>query len=427
MISTLRHRAAVPELVGTRIAWRSMTAADRLVVIGYGLQAISPMIDSVVGDDSLRHIGYAGMLLQGSGALLTPKCLSSASLGIKLLMLYLVGLLVYGLLRGNWFSYLAADVCAFMLCALVLPRRAQLLQQVLNLALLLAPVGVGISAVDVLFGLMPAGFGERIVLRHTESKSYLAAYQMLMPSLYVPLFGPLLPSRWLIASCYLGVVIMLLWGLVTATRGYFLSAVTALIISYLVRRRASSKTTTAVLYVVFIGVVAIVSTQIWSLDSMEAATENLAGRFQPTEDITSGRAWEADSLLETELQGPEVVVGKGLGGSQRGGFWRYFDVEHGVPGMHYGHLHLVLKGGLLLLLLIAMPVGKSMYRCWRYKGTMARSCLATQVQFVFMNYLQSQFLGSLSNVFFWQAVGYGLTLGSTGSTVSSGLPSSQSS
>jgi hypothetical protein len=128
-------------------------------------------------------------------------------------------------------------------------------------------------------------------------------------------------------------------------------------------------------------------------------------RFVGTEEFTSGRDREGAYFLN-ELTPEEYVVGRGMGGAYHGLIEA--NRQYGINMVHFGPLHLMLKGGLTLaivvglLCIIAVAVG------YRSPLPTQRASAAFVALFAAMNLMYTQFLPHPTMALFAVAVGVAL-------------------
>ena len=147
-------------------------------------------------------------------------------------------------------------------------------------------------------------------------------------------------------------LLLLLFGVLTATRSYIVIVIVALLSLITFRKFSSIK-------FFFYGFLALlmflfVFHSDFYKKSVLADQINFVGeRFVMEGDISNGRSSEVVGLF-SEFSFSEIILGRGAGAEQKFGFWNDIrgSQEHGINFTHFGFLNLILKGGFLLLLLI---------------------------------------------------------------------------
>lgn len=98
-----------------------------------------------------------------------------------------------------------------------------------------------------------------------------------------------------------------------------------------------------------------------AIDGIEARSEFDKDNL----DITSGRFDEATQYLNQDLSIIEILFGRGLGGHKVKNKNENF--IGGINMLHFGPLHLFMKGGIILLLIIYLPIIVAIFWFWRTK------------------------------------------------------------
>ncbi|MFH1131691.1 MAG: hypothetical protein V1754_10170 [Pseudomonadota bacterium] len=147
---------------------------------------------------------------------------------------------------------------------------------------------------------------------------------------------------------------------------------------------------------------------IWTPEALDESLRNVSERFH-VEDLTSGRNDEARGFVE-DLTFLEATFGRGFGGSH----WFSFgtneeESEHGQTILHYGYLHLILKGGIVLLLLTGALFLLGIFRALRQRELFSKASAAAVLIFVLANVGHTQFTNSPLLPLFWVILGHALS------------------
>lgn len=337
-----------------------MTASDqlcgprqvKLLVFGHALAYLGLLLMAVLQDERLRYVIYAGAASEVLAAIpsLRPDVMRRlrGARVLPLTLAYLAFLALLGWTNGNWFSFWAFDVLCFGVLAAVPLASSSLVQYQLRRAygILLFP-GL-VAALYLLSHVSPAGIGERIVT--DLDLSVYAIADLCLPA-FLLLFQRDLVRREILVIVA-GIGITMVFGVFTASRGTVLLVPIALVLRVALFRQ-SRMTTIAVVSVCL----AIVGVVLSSGSSRTYATSitNLQDRLDANDDVdaSSGRNDEADHFLSITTD-REFVIGRGLGGAYHSTI--VTTNPYGMMMVHYGHLHLILKGGIILLALMSILV-----------------------------------------------------------------------
>lgn len=362
----------------------------RLWLIGHAVQYLGLVAQVGLADSQLRYVVFAGAALQALAVVGGRMWRGQRAPLAWALIGWLVVCGVVGALSRTWISYYLCDVVAFSavlgyFAALPgnLERLGRLYTWMLPLGLAVAAYRMGdLGAVQVM--------GERFVGVDAEEANPLAVGDLCMPAAFVMLTGRDRLARYASAA---GLAALVVLGLITSTRGIVvLAGLTVVLRLALARDRGRW----AVVFAAVTAAVLVVASSRWSLAELEQSASVLGERFD-YDDVSTGRNEEAAIFLD-QTDDLELAFGRGLGGSYFGLF--IASATYGINIVHYGYLHLVLKGGIALLALFALVFARALTR-WRT----APGCAAYLLVFVAANVVHTQFLVQPSFAFAMLAAG----------------------
>jgi hypothetical protein len=331
-----------------------------------------------------------------------------------IIFFYFIFLILLGIFRGNFYKYLIFDISIYSSLAFLLyfnkssrnnqnsDKIPRLFAQILFLS------------IPFLF-LMLLLFGDinfhdslaRTLLRsdkgEMDDKIFLAPIAiapLLVP--FIKNFSPKLKYVVLTANS-----LFLLYGIVTATRSFIIIP----IISFLSLVKYDTKIRFSrffyiITVIVFLFLISITNKRIQNF--IEKRVDYAILRFEKKHDFASGRQTEAKDLFK-EFSFIEFVIGRGAGAEQKFGFWKKLPSvgNHGINFTHFGFLHLILKGGFILLILVYGLAIYSMIILFRYGEQ--------RYFFVLLIYLiyelsHTQFVNYFYVLFLWLSISYALNL-----------------
>ncbi len=263
---------------------------------------------------------------------------------------------VYGLLRGNYLPFVALDVTnmGFLFVSVLFAEpsnRAYLLRMFLNgmcYALVVALLVVVVMLERV--GFTPGNLDTRFSFDETTSNSDLFALTGLLGvSVFLAPFAPYVKG----ARKFIVPIAIIVYGgfaFLTASRNALTSACIGLVVTtWCISRQDKKRRFRNLLMIcVLVGIAAGGVFTLYGERAMQDLMELQRAR-QNAEDFTSGRIDEALGALQ-ELKVGEFVIGRGFGAAKD----NLGDTKsiNGVPMVHFGPVHIILKGGIMLLLVL---------------------------------------------------------------------------
>lgn len=308
---------------------------------GHALQYVGLMAMGLTANAQFRYVTMGGLVLQAAGALgaMSWRTQARGRLAAVALCTWIAALAVAGYVRmqdgDTWSPYYASDCVVFSVVLGAFMGRE--LPRVVRLYAWLLPVGL-LVAVSMIGSFGAAGIGERFVT--DEAEPSVLAGELCAPALFVMLAGGETSKTRLVAMA--GCALMALFGLITSTRHLALTPLVALMLRLVVLPRRKEWGKALAVAVLVVAVAALIR---WTPEGLEASVAALDERLFDQEDFSSGRNEEAEVFLDV-MSDWDVAFGRGLGGSYVGMF---IVNSYGINMVHYGALHLMLKGGCLLL------------------------------------------------------------------------------
>jgi hypothetical protein len=354
------------------------------------------LLNALTETDPHYYVAYLGLAIQvGAGVLASPLWRfqgSASSFSAILACATLLWLGAYGLFRGNFLPYWGADVLALGVVAsgLVVGASAKVTNAIVAFHRTALPWGTA-GAVFLLTRLQPAVSEERLVAIGDVdlSMSFFAIRDLCLPGGLLLLVddGATRRSRFFVA---LSLVAIFGFGLFTATRGDAVLPILLLCIGWLYGRVRGKQVIASLLVGVL--VTGVVATS-FGVDRIGLATSNLLERsdINDLDAFSNGRMIEGEAFLE-KTSGLDFIIGRGLGGA--------YDSIHevanlfGMQMVHFGHLHLVLKGGLVFLALVLVLFLFAAWRGITNRGSQAAGAAAFVVVFMVANIGHTTFLAA---------------------------------
>jgi O-Antigen ligase len=382
-------------------------AGTRLLLFGHILAYSGLILSAGLQQEELRYVTYAGAACQVLAGLpsfgLNVIQRFRASGVLLMTILYLAFAAVVGWVRGNWFSFWGLDVVCFGILASISLCSLPVVQERLRrlYRILLFP-GL-IVATYLMTHVSPGSAEGRIVTDLPSSVSQIGS--LALPSFLI-LFQRNLLRKEIVVIVW-GLAIVCVFSIFTASRGAALVVPTAIFLRFVLFRQ--SRLTSILL--VFCAAAIVFAAVFGAVDSSYsgAVKESVAyveNRFQPDEgtDFTSGRNDEAAYFLHV-TSGLDLWIGRGLGGAYNSVIRH--ESPYGLHMVHYGPLHLILKGGIILLVLlfalVSIPVASAIASRSRPPE------LGFTILFLFMNITHTQFIDVIAmGLFATSLAGLGL-------------------
>jgi hypothetical protein len=330
----------------------------------------------------------------------------SILLGCLTLTLYLL-LSVHGLQRGNFESYLYFDIIIFSFFSFLFffnRRHAYraFLEKIPKIVCIWLFFGLIVSwFLFIESDLRPATLDDRFSV-HESIKEFGGPYKViepLSPALFIVPFYYSVRSRWRYLII-LSLLTIFIFSIFTATRGTFIvSLLPMLYLLFGKIRRGDWSILEAFRYLVLAFIVIVCLSQFFSFESVLGSFEVLGERFFNSEDFSSGRKDERRLFLAS-LNESEWIIGRGMGGAQQSWIWKH--LKNGLNMVHYGHLLLLLKGGLILLISVYSLVAYCVVRGFSKKKMLLPFVYMIVVFFLYDQF-HTQWQRVFSVVFLWLA------------------------
>jgi hypothetical protein len=393
----------------------NLSATVALLSVPFALTVVSRAFPALAW---LYYITVAGFcvvsLLQARNFLLLPrpKFGAWAIAGVLALSATL------GILNRNFSSFWMLDVSMMSLLLLTTAVRSAdhvgiwirtLVSVVAYWMSLAIPVVIWIYTT---VGLRPGNIESRFNLQYggldsaeNASIAYAAA-SLLLPAVYLAPFASLLRG-YLALPIPFAVVVYTVFGLVTASRGAVLlgSIAVCALLWVAVRDRALRRLAGPVLLAfVAVGGAALLK---FGVAGVQDAMELLRSRTVYASDISAGRFDEHDDVIGSGMVVVELAVGRGMGAAKDN--LTVAKTEHGVPMVHFGYLHLILKGGVVMLLTLYGIALVCVIRLWRCGG-LERRVVYIIFAFIWADQLHTQWQNPFPIALFSIALSCGLVV-----------------
>jgi|GEM_PF-5645707 hypothetical protein len=383
------------------LVWHDLSGSEKTHLAGIVILFLGVLGWAVSPDDRVRYLAFIGvgiLALGGGGLLVTMR--AKHSLLVYALLFYLGAMVAFGYWNGNFFPYWARDITAFITFLAVWGGADDDFldyQNTIYYRLMLMAFVAGFPSAALYA--RPSSQEKRQLSQGFGFKSL----ETLNPSLYLIFF---VHNRrgWAPYVVYGCIATAFLFGVLTATRGAVLMPLISIAIDRLFvapkRGRRSVRFTVSIL------LVAMASFLVWTPAGLQGAMSVLQERWQQP-DLSSGRADEANSVMEG-LSTAEVIFGRGLGGAHVYDYSPEIDNREYGPQtvVHFGPLHLVLKGGVVLLFLVSLLVLLGIVNGLRRSDINSRASMATLLLFSIANLSYTQFNVAPVLPLFWRAMGH---------------------
>jgi hypothetical protein len=232
-------------------------------------------------------------------------------------------------------------------------------------------------------------------------KEFGGAYKViepLSPALFVAPFYRSIKSKWRY-SIVLSLVTILVFSIFTATRGTFIISLISILYLLIINLKRTDWFRKLMQYFAFVCIGFLLLLFVFSLADIRDSLELLRNRFLDSKDFSSGRDDESRLFLAS-LTETEWIIGRGMGGTQETWIWRH--LKDGLNMVHYGHLQLLLKGGLLLLISIYVLITYCLLRAIR-NAKMLFPFFYMVIVFFIYDQFHTQWQRVFSVLFLWLA------------------------
>lgn len=227
------------------------------------------------------------------------------------------------------------------------------------------------------------------------------------PILFAPLLLPFIfdMKLYLKLTVIFANLLLILFGILTATRGMFALPIIAFLLVFILQNRISIKRIIIICFIFFI----ILEFGLFTNNTLMNNKANyLLSRIEDNKDVSAGRNSEIIDLFE-EYNSLEFFIGRGAGGTQKFGFWKeiHTPLNLGANLGHYGFTHLLLKGGFVLLIMIYGLALWSIFNLYR-RGD--RKFMIVIILYLIYEISHTQFNNLAFLLLFWISVSYSLKL-----------------
>jgi hypothetical protein len=283
---------------------------------------------------------------------------------------YCFGLLVYGVLNGNFISFVYADVMAFG-SAIFIFMPGWRNDKYIFFTDTLPKIGSVVNAISIFsvlfyiskYGLIMASIDTGRGLG-TSSAKIMSPKHLLYGSFFIFPLVVYVKSNIGKSMYYMGMVCFVFFSLAMASRGTTIMAVFLFLLTILY----SSKEKVSIsglfnkkFFLIIVGIL-VFGVILYQIPAVKASVEYLVFRFTNDDrEIGAARTKEATEIL-TSLNTFELFFGKGIGAANV--YWIFAAVENGVNNVHYGWVFLILKGGITFLVLIYGKIILSIKKLW---------------------------------------------------------------
>ncbi len=320
-------------------------------VLGHGVMILGGFLYVIFEVKSAAYLAQSGIATQIVGSLILA--ITSPTLRVRQLLPFLsllgyIGILaILGYGMENSLSYWEVDVLGFGLFANAFAGAIPAVQKrVYALYAWIIPTSA-VLALYVLSLVKPASVGQRLVVEGETEVSFSTMRELCLPAGFLLLQSQLSTTRRYIA--YVLLFSQLTFGLFTATRGdVMMPAMTTL--AMLMTSVGARNRRLQLMAVLCIALVAL--TLAFGESKIIGAFSNLGARLGESK-ADMVRASETEYFL-AQTHGALLIFGRGLGGSYHGLI--PIDNPYGFSMVHFGPAHLILKGGIVLLVLVSIVV-----------------------------------------------------------------------
>ena len=288
--------------------------------------------------------------------------------------LLLFGILtIYGIILGNDYASIIEDIFSFSPLILLFIERPKFKLDLKNRLpyFLVKSLYFLIPLSLLIFNYMDYQIGGLSTKRfdyNDSSKMHLFA--PILPILFAPtllfyydIFNK--KQRFLV---FVSMILILLMGVITLTKSVIFFPIMYLFIFYGYRifvRKKVGQLLKGIILIAFAGLFLVQSNVFEKIGLANAVADSIERGTNQKENssFTSGRSEETIAYLNQDLTIREYLIGRGLGGHKVRNDSDYY--EGGVNMMHFGPSHVFIKGGILLLLILYVPLFLAIFRFWK--------------------------------------------------------------
>lgn len=371
-----------------------------------GISLIASFFDFIFA--GLRYIQYALTPIMVFIVLFYFLKKAKGSNIFRWLVILFIILFLRGLLNYNYGKYILGDIISFSFVVFIIffNSNSALNNFKYKIPILMAKLLI-IFIQLTLFAFFRYGNISSEMERALISGGAINEKVLFYPILFAPLLLPFIFDMkiYLKLTVIFANLLLILFGILTATRGMFAIPIIAFLLVFILQNRISIKRIIIICFIFFI----IFEFGLFTNNTLLNDKANyLLSRIEDNKDVSGGRNSEIIDLFE-EYNFIEFIIGRGAGGTQKFGFWKDIDtpLNLGANMGHYGFTHLLLKGGFVLLIMIYGLALWSIFNLYR-RGD--RKFMIVIILYLIYEISHTQFNNLAFLLLFWISVSYSLKL-----------------
>ncbi|EIA10238.1 hypothetical protein [Flavobacterium frigoris] len=378
----------------------------QIILFLIGLSLVTSYFDFLI--PGLRYIQYAVTPILGIYVLYFGLKKGKSLSVLRWFFIIFIIFFLRGLLLGNYGKYILGDILSWSFVFMVVffnsdaafySFKSKIPEFMAKLLIVFIPF--------TLFVFFKYANISADITRSLIADNGVNEKAMFYPLLFAPLLLPFIFDFKLHVriAVIVGNLMLVFFGIVTATRGMFMIPIVAFLLVFLLQKKMSFK------IVIILILVIVTFLNIGSFSDNEVLKEKsdyLYSRFNEDKDVSGGRNSEIFDLFD-EYTFTEFLIGRGAGGTHTFGFWKDVDtpLNLGANVAHYGVTHLLLKGGFVLLISfysLALWAILNLYK----KGD--RKYMIVIILYLIMEISHNQFNNLAFLILFWVSISFSLKL-----------------
>jgi hypothetical protein len=376
----------------------------RIYILGHALQYFATCLTAIGQNESFwKYIAYGGLAIQvaSSAALISVTGFRLRAAWLYLCLLSYLGLLaLLGLLHSNGLAYLAADILAFgLLLGSIAGGSSHLLSRLARFYTIALVPGL-LVALLVLSRIEPGHLSTRFISE--EDIDAFAIRGLCIPAAFTLLTAEH-RGRFFVAINSTALALMGVYGWFTETRTELIIPLATLALAAVAGRAFKEAAT----YLVgILAVASLAGALLFGPGRLSDAASGAWERFSGADEFSAGRDLEAAAFYRA-TSNSEWLIGRGLGGA----YWGQFQIDnpYGMNMVHFGHLHLILKGGVILLLLMSAIAVVALVAGFASRGSLPAGAASFVALFIIINTGHTSFIMNNTMSFFGLALGQALS------------------
>ena len=204
---------------------------------------------------------------------------------------------------------------------------------------------------------------------------------------------------------YISIILMALFGITTLTRAPIINALLPLILLFIFKISQNKINILKVLRTTFLLTIAcfiIYQTPLIKKEILNESIEGLIIRNEFSKEsglYEEARFEETKTYLNQNLSFLDIILGRGMGGQKTRNVNSYY--IGGIGMMHFGPSHVFLKGGILFVLILYIPLFLSIAYFW--KTNMYQISLIL-IYFLIINLINTTWDWGINTFFYWYAI-----------------------